>query len=73
MEDLIESLKILSTYLSKDEYTYSYPTNCEHDELRVCVEHYRISQEDLARLKELGFVPDAENTGYMVSYRFGSN
>ena len=72
MEDLIEALKILSWYLTDDYYFNKYPTNCDHDVLRVCVDYTEIREEDLKRLEELGFVPD-ENTGYMVSYRFGSN
>ena len=72
MEDLIEALKILSGYLTDDYYFNKYPTNCDHDVLRVCVDYTEIKEEDLKRLEELGFVPD-ENTGYMVSYRFGSN
>lgn len=72
MQDLIDALKILSGYLIEGDYLYNYPTNCDHDVLRVCVDYNTINEKDLARLKELGFVPD-ENTGYMVSYRFGSN
>lgn len=71
MQDLIDALKILSAYLT-DEYTSEHPTNCDHDILRVCVDYTTINEKDMARLKELGFVPD-EYTGYMVSYRFGSN
>ena len=72
MEDLIEALTILSKYLTDDYYLYKYPTNCDHDVLRVCVNYTEISKQDLERLKELGFVPD-ESTGYMISYRYGSN
>ena len=72
MQELIEALKILSRYLTDDYYLNKYPTNCDHDVLRVCVDYTEISEEDLKQLEELGFVPD-EDTGYMVSYRFGSN
>lgn len=72
MQDLINALRILCSYLNEEDYLYKYPTNCDHDVLRVCVDYNTINEKDLARLKELGFVPD-ENTGYMVSYRFGSN
>ena len=72
MQELIEALQILSGYLTDDYYFNKYPTNCDHDVLRVCVDYTEISEEDLKRLEELGFVPD-EDTGYMVSYRYGSN
>ena len=72
MKDLIEALQILSKYLTDDYYFNKYPTNCDHDVLRVCVDYTEISEEDLKRLEELEFVPD-EDTGYMVSYRYGSN
>ena len=72
MKDLIEALTILSKYLTKDEYLYNRPTNCDHDVLRVCVDYSEIIKQDLERLEELGFVPD-KDTGYMVSYVYGSN
>ena len=72
MKDLIEALTILSKYLTDDEYFYNRPTNCEHEELYVSVDNSKISEEDMARLIDLGFIPD-EDTGYMVSYRYGSN
>ena len=72
MKDLIEALTILSKYLTDDEYFYNRPTNCEHEELYVSVDNSKISEEDLARLIDLGFILD-EDTGYMVSYRYGSN
>ena len=72
MQDLINALRILCSYLNEEDYLYKYPTNCEHDELRVCVNYTEISKQDLERLKELGFVPD-KSTGYMISYRYGSN
>lgn len=72
MKDLIEALTILSKYLTDDEYFYNRPTHCEHEELYVSVDNSKISKEDMARLIDLGFIPD-EDTGYMVSYRYGSN
>lgn len=72
MKDLIEALTILSKYLTDDEYFYNRPTNCEHEELYVSVDNSKISEEDMERLIDLGFIPD-EDTGYMVSYRYGSN
>ena len=72
MKDLIEALTILSKYLTDDEYFYNRPINCEHEELYVSVDNSKISEEDMERLIDLGFIPD-EDTGYMVSYRYGSN
>lgn len=72
MKDLIEALTILSKYLTDDEYFYNRPINCEHEELYVSVDNSKISKEDMERLIDLGFIPD-EDTGYMVSYRYGSN
>ena len=72
MKDLIEALTILSKYLTDDEYFYNRPTRCEHEELYVSVDNSKISEEDMERLIDLGFIPD-EDTGYMVSYRYGSN
>ena len=72
MKELMEALTILSKYLTDDEYFYNRPTRCEHEELYVSVDNSKISEEDLARLIDLGFIPD-EDTGYMVSYRYGSN
>ena len=72
MKDLIEALTILSKYLTDDEYFYNRPTNCKRKELYVSVDNSKISEEDMERLIYLGFIPD-EDTGYMVSYRYGSN
>lgn len=72
MKDLIEALTILNKYLTDDEYFYNRPTNCEHEELYVSVDNSKISEEDMERLIDLGFIPD-EDTGYMASYRYGSN
>lgn len=50
MDDLIEALQILRKYDNP-----AYPTNCNHDELWVCIDPSRVSAEDIARLEELGF------------------
>lgn len=74
MQDLIEALTILKKYLIKqaDAYLYKYPTKCKNGKLLVCVKYININKQDLERLEDLGFEPD-EFTGYMVSYRFGTN
>jgi hypothetical protein len=71
MEDLIKALTIFMKYVQKDEYAYSYPTSCDHDELRVYVPPSRISDIDLKELGELGFSPDY-NWNCFVSYKYGS-
>ena len=68
MEDLIRALTILNKYL-EDGYNKNYPTYCEHDELMVCVDPGKISEEDMMELNKLGFISCED---YMVSYRFGS-
>jgi hypothetical protein len=65
MDDLIEALQIMAKYDKPD-----YPTHCEHDNLHVAVDPELVSEEDKARLDELGFFPDDENPGFK-SYRFG--
>lgn len=67
MKDLIEALTILAKYMDPEE---QWPTACEHDVLHVCgIEPEDVSEEDMKRLDELGFIPDGD--GFM-SFRFGS-
>ncbi len=65
MRDLIEALTIFLKY--GDPH---HPTHCEHDELRVMIEPELVGADDIARLRELSFVPDFE-CGFRSS-RFGS-
>jgi hypothetical protein len=64
MDKLIEALQILLKYDNPD-----YPTHCEHDELTVCVDPGLVSEEDIAKLDELGFFVDDD---CFRSYRYGS-
>jgi hypothetical protein len=66
MDDLIEALTILRKYDNRRN-----PTNCEHDVLWVNVDPALVSPEDLTRLRELHFDPDANSEGFM-SFYFGS-
>ncbi len=66
MKDLIEALTILLKYDNP-----RYPTNCDHDELYVCVNPTKVSRGDIKRLDELGFFPNDDNDGF-ISFRFGS-
>ena len=70
MNELIEALGILGGYL--EGYLYQYPTNCDHDLLRVLVDPALVSNEHKQRLSELGFEID-ENLECFCSYKFGSN
>ncbi len=68
MKDLIEALTIFAKY--KDLHN---PTHCEHDVLYIMgVTKDEISQEDAARLKELGFIWSESDGGCWKSFRFGS-
>jgi hypothetical protein len=64
VDDLIEALTILRKYANP-----KYPTNCEHDELRVHIDPDLVSAEDKQRLEALGFTADDE---CFLSYVFGS-
>jgi hypothetical protein len=68
MNDLIEALTILLKYGNP----YS-PTHCEHDTLTIVgIEPSAVSEEDKARLDELGFFVSTEYGTNFVSFRFGS-
>ena len=66
MDDLIKALQIFLKYDNSE-----YPTACEHDILYVCIEPDKVSDEDIASLKALGFIADYE-LGSFKSFRFGS-
>ena len=67
MKDLIEALQIFLKYENKE-----YPTHCSHDSLYVDIDPSMVSESDIKRLDELGFlILDEESDGF-VSYRFGS-
>jgi len=64
---LIEAFTIFKKY----ENPHS-PTHCEHDVMYVCVEPEKVSDEDKARLKVLGFSPSGDVPESFSSFRFGS-
>ena len=67
MNDLIEALQIFAKYQN-----HKWPTYCEHDVLYVVgITPETVSQEDLRRLSELGFLPNDDCDGF-ESFRFGS-
>jgi hypothetical protein len=69
MEKLIEALQILLKYGNPD-----YPTHCEHDVLTICgIEPSDVSEEDIAKLDELGFhVGNEYGEEAFHSYKYGS-
>lgn len=69
MKDLIEALQIFLKYTDS-----KYPTNCSHDMLWVNVDPELVSDEDKARLDELGFFvsEDYDYAEGFCSFRYGS-
>lgn len=69
MKQLIEALTILLKYGNPD-----YPTHCEHDVMYICgIEPEQVSEEDQAKLKELGFrVGNESGEEGFYSYKYGS-
>jgi hypothetical protein len=67
MDGLIEALTIFRKYANLE-----WPTNCSHDVLGIAgVEREQVSDEDHARLDELGFLWD-EHEGHYYSFKYGS-
>jgi hypothetical protein len=66
MDGLIEALQILRKYDNPQ-----WPTHCEHDELWILIDPAKVSDEDKARLDELGVFVDEENECFK-SFRYGS-
>ena len=67
MDDLIEALQIFAKYKKE-----KWPTHCEHDTLHVmAIGRDELSEDDAARVGELGFLWSDEDDGY-ISFRFGS-
>ncbi len=70
MEELIEALNIFNKYS-----TTRYPTHCMYDTLLVLVDYEQVSDEDIARLDQLGFHPDYDGEyggNCFYSFRYGS-
>ena len=64
---LIEAFTIFKKYGDP-----KWPTHCEHDELTVCIDPSKVSEEDKARLDILGFKTSGEGD-HFISFRFGSS
>jgi len=70
MLKLIEALQILAKYANKDD---EYPTNCEHDILRVYadIDIENVTEEDIIKLEILGFDWDDDYECF-YSTKYGS-
>lgn len=69
MSQLIEALTIFLKYGDP-----KYPTHCEHDVLAICgILPSDVSDEDKAKLDELGFFVGTEYPDCFISFRFGSS
>lgn len=66
MKDLIEALQIMMKHGD-----VQYPTHCEHDQLNIFPANMDFTEEELARLDELSFIINEDETGF-YSFRFGS-
>ena len=66
MKDLIKALTILLKYGNP-----KWPTHCEHDVLRIMINPYQVSDEDIKTLDDLGVFIDDKGECFM-SFRFGS-
>lgn len=69
MSKLIEALQIFLKYGDPQ-----WPTHCEHDVLTICgIEPADVSDEDKAKLDELGFFVSSEyGEEQFQSFRYGS-
>lgn len=68
MQNLILALQIFLNYGNPD-----YPTHCEHDVMWICgIDPDQVSDEDKAKLNELGFFVD-EYDNCFKSYKYGSS
>jgi len=67
MKDLLEAFEIFNKYIPDKKY----PTHCEHDTLYVLCPPSKLSETDLARVKELGFIPSVNDPSF-YSYKYGS-
>ena len=65
MLELIEALQIMLKHGD-----VSHPTHCEHDELHIYPNSMEFTDEELARLDDLGFFLNGAD-GFM-SFKYGS-
>jgi len=68
MKNLIEALQIFAKYTDT-----KYPTWCRHDELHVAVNYELVSDKDIDRLAELGFMTtDEDGEKEFYSFHYGN-
>lgn len=65
MDDLIEALQLMATKARP-----AYPLHCEHDVLTVCVDPALFTEQERARLEELGFNVYDDEPECFQSFRF---
>lgn len=65
MIQLIEALQIILKHGDVE-----YPTHCEHDEMHIYPNSMDFTEEELARLEEIGFYPNGMDGFY--SFKYGS-
>lgn len=65
--DLIEGLTLLAAHQTNDVS----PLHCEHDELTMMADPTAFTNDERARLVELGFFPSPDGETF-TSFRFGS-
>ena len=63
MDDLIAALQIFRKYGNPP-----YPTHCEHDVMLVTINPADVSEEDIAKLDELGFFPSDDGETFFGAY-----
>lgn len=67
MNDLIKALEIMMKHGDVE-----YPTHCEHDTLYIFPNSMDFTEEELAKLDELGFFPDDIDGNGFMSFKYGS-
>ena len=70
MDELVEALQIFLKYDNP-----KYPTHCKHDVLYVFVNANLVSEDDIKKLDELGFIVQKGEYGdddCFISFRYGS-
>ena len=64
--------KLIAAFTIFKKYSdTNWPTHCEHDILYVIVNPEDVSEDDKAKLSDLGFQPD-EDGEHFSSFAFGS-
>ncbi len=57
----VEVVTIIGSYLDPND---TLPVHCEHDQMWICVDPAKVSDEHKRRLAELGWDPDESYEGF---------